>query len=65
MIGIDKSIITHKLNIDSSFRPIHQKRRKFAPEKNQILQEEVEKLLKTRMIKEVKFPRWLANMVFI
>ena len=33
--GIDKSIITHKRNIDPSFRPIHQMRRKFAPERNQ------------------------------
>ena len=65
MTGIDKSIITHKLNIDPSFRPIHQKRRKFAPERNQIIQEEVQKLLKTGMIKEVKFPRWLANVVVV
>ena len=38
MTGIDKEIITHKLNIDPSFRPIHQKRTKFAPERNQVIQ---------------------------
>ena len=62
MIGIDKNIITHKLNIDPSFRPIHQNRRKFAPNRNQIIQEEVEKLLKIGMTKEVNFPIWLANL---
>ena len=65
MTSIDKNIITHELNIDPSFRPIHQKRRKFAPERNQIIQEELEKLLRTWIIKEVKFPRWLAIMVVV
>ncbi|KAL7598516.1 uncharacterized protein LOC111915615 [Lactuca sativa] len=65
MTGIDKNIITHKLNIDPSFRPIHQKRRKCAPRRNQIIQEKLEKLLKTGTIKEVKFPGWLANVVVV
>lgn len=65
MTGIDKNIMPHKFNIDPSFRLIHQNKRKFAPEGNQVIQEEVEKLLKTGMIKEVKFPRWLANVVVV
>ena len=65
MTGISKEIITHKLGVDLSFRPIHQKRRKFAPERNQIIQEEVERLLKTGMIREVHFPKWLANVVVV
>ena len=62
---IDKNIINQRLNIDPCFRPIHQKRREFAPERNQIIQEEVEELLKTGMIKEVKFPRLLTNVVVV
>ncbi|KAK9071857.1 hypothetical protein SSX86_008287 [Deinandra increscens subsp. villosa] len=65
MTGIPKHVITHKLGLDPSFRPIQQKRRKFAPEKNIIIQEEVDKLLKTKMIREVKYPRWLANVVVV
>ena len=49
MTGISKDIITHKLGIDRSFKPIHQKRRKFALERNAIIQEEVDKLLKTSL----------------
>ena len=65
MTGISKNIITHKLNVDKNFRPIHQKRRKFAPERNVIVQEEVDKLLKAGMIREVNFPKWLANVVVV
>jgi ribonuclease HI len=65
MTGISKNIITHKLGIDNSFRPIHQKRRKFAPERNVIIQEEVKKLLKAGMIREVQYPKWLANVVVV
>jgi DNA-directed RNA polymerase subunit H (RpoH/RPB5) len=65
MTGISKDIITHKLGIDNSFRPIHQKRRKFAPERNIIIQEEVDRLLKAGMIREVQYPRWLANVVVV
>ncbi|KAI3695247.1 hypothetical protein L1987_78239 [Smallanthus sonchifolius] len=65
MTGISKDIIMHKLGVDNSFRPIHKKSKKFAPERNAIIQEEVERLLKAGMIREVKFPRWLANVVVV
>ena len=65
MTCISKDITTHKLGIDKSFRPMHQKRRKFAPERNIIIHEEVDKLLKTCMIREVKYPKWLANVVVV
>ena len=41
MTGIPKDVINHKLNVDPSFRRIKQKRRKFAPERNKIINEEV------------------------
>ena len=31
--GIDPTIITHRLNVSPSFKPIKQKRRRFAPER--------------------------------
>ncbi|KAK9073810.1 hypothetical protein SSX86_006404 [Deinandra increscens subsp. villosa] len=65
MTGIPTNVITHRLGLDPTFRPIHQKRRKFAPETNIIIQEEVDKLLKTKMIREVKYPKWLANVVVV
>ncbi|KAI3696981.1 hypothetical protein L6452_29656 [Arctium lappa] len=65
MVGIDPSIISHKLNIDPSFKPVQQKRRKFAPERNKVINDEVDNLLKTGKIREVKYPDWLANVVVV
>ena len=42
---IDPAIITHKLNVGPSFKPIKQKRRNFAPERQKAINEEVAKLL--------------------
>ncbi|KAJ9541250.1 hypothetical protein OSB04_027756 [Centaurea solstitialis] len=65
MVGIDPDIISHKLNVDPSFKPIKQKRRKFAPERNKVTNDEVDNLLKTGKIREVKYPDWLANVVVV
>ncbi|KAJ9542676.1 hypothetical protein OSB04_029182 [Centaurea solstitialis] len=65
MVGIDPNVISHKLNVDPTFKPIKQKRRKFAPERNKVINDEVNNLLKTGKIREVKYPEWLANMVVV
>jgi hypothetical protein len=53
MLGIDPSVIVHKLNVDSNRRPVKQRRRTFTAERNQAIAEEVGKLLKARFIREV------------
>ena len=65
MGGIDPAIITHKLNVSPSFKPVKQKRRSFAPKRQKAINEEVGKLLQTGAIKEVEYPEWLANVVLI
>uniref|UniRef100_A0A2N9EWP2 Reverse transcriptase RNase H-like domain-containing protein n=1 Tax=Fagus sylvatica TaxID=28930 RepID=A0A2N9EWP2_FAGSY len=55
----------HKLNVDSSMRPIKQKRRVFAPDRNQAISNEVEKLLTVGFIREVYYFDWLANVVMV
>lgn len=55
VIGVDSTIITHKLSIDDLIKSIQQKKRKFAPEKQQVIKEEVNKLLSTRLIKKVQY----------
>ncbi|XP_024004013.1 uncharacterized protein LOC112081488 [Eutrema salsugineum] len=59
--GIDPHIACHELNIDPTYKPIKQKRRKLGPEKAQAVNDEVEQLLKAGSITEVKYPDWLAN----
>jgi hypothetical protein len=65
MPGIDPENIIHCLNTSPEASPVKQKRRKFAPERNLAIAEEVEKLLKARFIQEVYYPDWLANVVLV
>ena len=44
MLGIDPSIMGHKLNVSPSFPPIRQKKWMFAQERDQVIAEEVHKL---------------------
>ena len=63
--GIDPAMITHGLNISPSFKPIKQKIRSFAPERQKAIDEEVNNLLQAKAIREVEYPDWLANVVLI
>ena len=65
MGGIDPTIITHRLNTNPSFKPVKQKRRSFAPERQKAINEEVGKLLQAGAIREVDYPEWLANVVLV
>ena len=65
MGGIDPAVITHKLNINPSFKPIKQKRRSFASERQKAINEEANKLLQDKAIREVEYLNWLANVVLV
>ena len=65
MGGIDPAVITHKLNANPFFKPVKQKRRNFAPERQKAINEEVGKLLHAGAIREVEYPEWLANVVLV
>ena len=64
MRGIDLTVITHKLNVSRSFKPFTHKRISFTLERQKAINEEVNKLLQTKAIREVKYPELLEN-VFI
>ena len=65
MGGIDPAIITHKLSVSPSFKPVKQNRRSFAPERHKAINEEVGKLLQAGAIREVECLEWLANVVLV
>ena len=65
MGGVDLAVITHRLNVGPSFKPVKQKRRSFAPERQKAINEEVGKLLQANAIREVEYPEWLANVVLV
>ena len=63
--GIDPAIITHRLSVSPSFKPVKQKRRSFTPERQKAINEEVGKLLQAGAIREVEYPEWLSNVVLV
>ena len=60
MAGINPMLASHKLNIIASEKPIRQKIGRH-PDRHQIIQTEVDNLLRAGFIREVKYPKWLAN----
>ena len=62
MLGINPSIITHFLNVCLSFKPVRQKKMVFALERDNVVKDEVQKLMATKFI---YYPDWLANVVMV
>ena len=65
MPGIDPSVITHRLNVSPSYKPVSQKKRVFEPKRDNVIKEEVHKLATAEFIREVYYPDWLANVVMV
>ena len=65
MPGINPSVITHCLNVCPSSKPIRQKKRVFAPKRDDAIKDEVQKLMVVKFIREVYYPDWLANVVIV
>ena len=63
--GIDPSVITLRLNVFPSSKPVWQKKRVFAPKRDNAIKEEVQKLTVAKFIWEVYYPDWLANVVIV
>ena len=52
MPGIDLNVITHRLNVHPSSKPVRQKNGVFAPERDNAIKEEVQKLTTTQLRSE-------------
>ena len=65
MPGINPSVIIHYLNVHPSSKPMRQKKRVFALERDNAIKEEVQKLTLAKFIREVYYPDWLANVVMV
>ncbi|KAI0522352.1 hypothetical protein KFK09_004731 [Dendrobium nobile] len=65
MPGISPEVIVHSLNANPTCKPVIQKKRSFAPERQEAIEKEVDKLLEAGFIREVHYPTWLANVVMV
>ena len=62
---MDPEFIVHKLNVDLLYPPKKQKPRRSAKEHVEVVRQEVKKLKEAEAIKEIFFPKWLANTVVV
>ena len=62
---VDPEFIVHKLNVDPSSPPKKQKPRRSAKENVEAVRMEVRRLKEAGAIKEIFFPKWLANTVVV
>ena len=62
---IDPTLASHKLNIIATTKPVRQKIRHFHLDRHQIIQTEVDNLLSAGFIIEMKYPKWLVNVVVV
>ncbi|XP_052202690.1 uncharacterized protein LOC127808243 [Diospyros lotus] len=65
MVGIAPEVMSHRFNMDPSYRPVRQKRRPMTPERYAALKKEVDKLLDNGFIREAQYPVWVANLVLV
>ena len=64
-LGVDPSFIYHHLNINPSITPKKQSPRRPSKEHANAVKDEVMKLKQARAIKEVFYPKWLANTMVV
>jgi hypothetical protein len=63
LCGVSRDIIEHRLDIDPLMKPKKQKLRKISDDKIVAVKAEVQRMLDANVIREVKYPTWLANTV--
>jgi hypothetical protein len=56
MPRIPREVIEHKLGIDTAFKPIKQKEKRYTPERHETIRLEVNKLLEFGFIRPVDYP---------
>ncbi|XP_077249142.1 uncharacterized protein LOC143888582 [Tasmannia lanceolata] len=65
MPSILVEIAAHQLNVNPTLKPVRQKKRNFAAERQTHIKAEVEKLLQAGFVREIRYPEWLSNVVMV
>ena len=64
-LGVDLEFIYHHLKVNPLITPRKQPPRRLSKEHAEVVREEVTRLKQARAIKEVFYPKWLANTVVV
>nr|KYP54767.1 Transposon Ty3-G Gag-Pol polyprotein [Cajanus cajan] len=65
MPGIDAKFICHRLTVHKKARLVAQRKRKVGSERREAIITETQKLLNVGFIREVRYTKWLANVVLV
>jgi hypothetical protein len=65
MPGVPREVIEHHFAVCPQAHPVKQKTMKQAQEKQDFIVQEIEKLKKAKLIREVAHPTWIANPVVV
>jgi hypothetical protein len=65
LTGVHRSVIEHALNTDPKVKPKLQRQQPMSGDRFKSAEAEVQKLLDARIIREVQYPVWVANVVMV
>jgi hypothetical protein len=65
MPGVLRELAEHSLDVRKTAKPIKQKLRRFANDREEVIRVEILKLLAVGFIRQCKTPVWLANPVLV
>ena len=65
MSGVLPELVEHRLTVRDSFRPVRQRLRRFHPVRQEVIKQEVDRLLEADFIREIQYPEWLSNVVVV
>jgi hypothetical protein len=62
-IGLDRSIVEHRLPLKPGFRPFQQQARQMKAEVLEEVKKEVEKMIEAGFIRACRYAEWISNVV--
>ncbi|GJU81211.1 reverse transcriptase domain-containing protein [Tanacetum coccineum] len=63
--GIPRLIVEHELKTYHHIKPRMQRKRSIAPKRRKVVKDEVTEWLKARIVRKVRYPTWVANLVLV
>ena len=58
-------LVDHKLSLQDNCRLVRQSLRRFNPARQEVIKQEVDRLLEVDFIKEIQYLEWLSNVVVV
>nr|GEV82624.1 hypothetical protein [Tanacetum cinerariifolium] len=63
--GVPRRLVRNALNVNHSVPLVTQKQRVLGTEKSKVVKREVEEWVKARIVRPVKYPTWISNLVLV